>query len=43
MSNSEKNVRDRLGLWGLANDTEIAGAVSGLERFKNPRYNKVSI
>ncbi|XP_037047122.1 NADP-dependent malic enzyme isoform X1 [Bradysia coprophila] len=36
----EKNVRDRLGLWGLANDTEVAGAVSGLERIKNPRYNK---
>lgn len=41
MSDSEKNVRDRLGLWGLANDTEVAGAVSGLERFKNARYNKV--
>ncbi len=41
MSNSETNVRDRLGLWGLANDTEVAGAVSGLERIKNPRYNKV--
>lgn len=41
MSDSDKNVRDRLGLWGLANDTEIAGAVSGLERIKNPRYNKV--
>lgn len=36
----QQNQRDRLGFWG--NDTEIAAAVSGLERLTLPRFNKVS-
>lgn len=38
MSGAE-NCRDRLGFWG--HDSEVAGAVSGLERLRLPRYNKV--
>lgn len=38
MSNRQEE-RDRLGLWG--NDTEVAAAVSGLERMHLARFNKV--
>lgn len=34
-----QNCRDRLGFWG--HDSEVAGAVSGLERLRLTRYNKV--
>lgn len=37
---SAQNRRDRLGLWG--NDSEVAAAVSGLDRLRLARYNKVS-
>lgn len=40
MSDLDKSVRDRLGLFGIANDSEVAGSVSGLERLKNARYNQ---
>lgn len=36
---SEQNHRDRLGLWG--HDSEVAGAVSGLDRLRLSRFNKV--
>lgn len=36
---AEYNCRDRLGLWG--NDTEVASAISGLDRLRLSRYNKV--
>lgn len=36
---TQQNHRDRLGLWG--NDSEVAAIVSGLERLKFSRYNKV--
>lgn len=36
---SEQNHRDRLGFWG--HDSEVAGAVSGLERLRLSRFNKV--
>ena len=42
MSETQKIVRDRLGLWGTGNDAEVAGAVSGLGRLNSGRYNKVS-
>lgn len=41
MSDSQTSVRDRLGLWGT-HDSEIASTVSGLDRLKQGRYNKVS-
>lgn len=34
--------RDRLGLWGLSGDSEISGNVSGLDRLRLKKYNKVS-
>lgn len=34
--------RDRLGQWGKTSDSEIAGSVTGFNRMKNGRYNKVS-
>lgn len=35
--------RDRLGLWGTATvDSEVAGNISGLERLRLSRFNKVS-
>lgn len=35
--------RDRLGLWGTAAvDSEVAGNISGLERLRLSRFNKVS-
>lgn len=37
---SQDQERDRIGFWG--NDTEVAAAVSGLDRLHLPRYNKVS-
>lgn len=40
MSDSS-DCRDRLGLWGLSGDSEVPGAVSGLDRLRNGRYNKV--
>lgn len=36
---SVEKSRDRLGFWG--NDTEVAAAVSGLDRLRLSRYNKV--
>jgi hypothetical protein len=39
--NADKNYRDRLGQWPFESDTEIAGAMSGLNRLKNGRFNKV--
>lgn len=36
---TQQNRRDRLGLWG--NDSEVASTISGLERLKFSRYNKV--
>lgn len=36
---ADQNRRDRLGFWG--NDSEVAGAVSGLDRLRLSRYNKV--
>lgn len=39
MSASSQNRRDRLGLWGT--DSEIAASVSGLDRLRLARYNKV--
>lgn len=36
---SEQNNRDRLGFWG--HDSEVAGAVSGLDRLRLSRFNKV--
>lgn len=36
---AEQNRRDRLGLWG--NDSEVAASVSGLDRLRLSRYNKV--
>lgn len=42
MSETNTNVRDRLGLWGTGpNDSEVAGNVSGLERLRLSRFNKV--
>lgn len=38
-----KDVRDRLGLWNTTGDSEVAGNVSGLERLRNGRFNKVII
>lgn len=38
---SEQNNRDRLGFWG--HDSEVAGAVSGLERLRLSRFNKVCL
>lgn len=38
-----KNIRDRLGLWGTISESEVAGNVSGLERLRSARYNKVCI
>lgn len=40
MSGSEQQQRDRLGLWST--DSEVAAAVSGLDRLHLPRFNKVS-
>lgn len=37
-----KNIRDRLGLWGTVSESEVAGNVSGLERLRSARFNKVS-
>lgn len=37
-----KNIRDRLGLWGTLSESEVAGNVSGLERLRSARFNKVS-
>lgn len=37
-----KDVRDRLGLWGSGSDAEIAGRVSGFDRLRVGRFNKVS-
>lgn len=42
MSDTQSNIRDRLGLWGTS-DSEVAGNVSGLDRLKNARYNKVNL
>lgn len=43
MSDTEKSVRDRLGLWGIGgSDAEVPGNVSGIQRIKQSRYNKVS-
>lgn len=33
--------RDRLGQWGTISDSETPGNLSGLERIRNGRYNKV--
>lgn len=41
-SELSKNLRDRLGLWGTTSDSEVAGNVSGLERLRSARFNKVS-
>lgn len=40
MSDSS-DCRDRLGLWGMSSDSEVPGTVSGLDRLRNGRYNKV--
>lgn len=40
MSASSQNRRDRLGAWG--NDSEVAATVSGLDRLRLARFNKVS-
>lgn len=40
MSDSS-DCRDRLGLWGMSGDSEVPGTVSGLDRLRNGRYNKV--
>lgn len=35
--------RDRLGLWGTETvDSEVAGNISGLQRLRLARFNKVS-
>lgn len=36
-----KNIRDRLGLWGTVSESEVAGNVTGLERLRSARFNKV--
>lgn len=36
-----KNIRDRLGLWGTVSDAEVAGNVTGLDRLRQARFNKV--
>lgn len=36
-----KNIRDRLGLWGTVSDSEVAGNVTGLDRLRHARFNKV--
>lgn len=41
MSDTEKNIRDRLGLWGLCSESEVPGSLSGLNRLKSGRYSKV--
>lgn len=41
MSDTEKNIRDRLGLWGLSSESEVPGSISGLNRLKTGRYSKV--
>lgn len=33
--------RDRLGQWGTVSDAETPGNISGLDRIRNGRYNKV--
>lgn len=38
---SEHLSRDRLGHWGTSSDSEVAGNLSGFERLRNGRYNKV--
>lgn len=44
MSESNNQTRDRLGLWGTAPvDSEVAGNISGLQRLRISRFNKVSI
>jgi hypothetical protein len=37
----DKNYRDRLGQWPFESDCEIAGSMSGFDRLKNGRFNKV--
>lgn len=39
MDNS--NNRDRIGQWGTVSDSETPGNLSGLDRMRNGRYNKV--
>lgn len=34
--------KDRLGQWAFESDSEIAGAINGLQRMRIGRYNKVS-
>lgn len=38
----EKMSSDRLGQWPVESDSEIAGNLSGLDRLRNGRFNKVS-
>lgn len=41
-NNMDSNNRDRLGQWGTVSDAETPGNISGLDRIRNGRYNKVS-
>lgn len=34
--------KDRLGQWAFESDSEIAGTISGLQRMRIARFNKVS-
>lgn len=43
MSDQENRIRDRLGFWGTSDhDSEVSATISGLDRLKFTRYNKVS-
>lgn len=37
----DSSSRDRLGQWGTVSDAETPGNISGLDRIRNGRYNKV--
>lgn len=39
---SKQLSRDRLGHWGTSSDSEVAGNITGFERLRNGRYNKVN-
>lgn len=41
-SSASNKMSDRLGQWPTESDSEIAGNLSGLDRLRNGRYNKVS-
>lgn len=39
----EQVSRDRIGQWAVESDAEIAGLISGLERMRVGKFNKVSL